>query len=183
MTTKQHTTELGLFSDFSAYGDEMHVGWGALIGGGFTSAGMLLAKGLTRKSSKWSKYAGGVGILAGGLPAAVMLFFPRTRRAGYLALAVSAIEGLTELIKDIWIEPRQLAGYNMGLYQPEMTDGLGADDISILGDMEYGEAPLQILGETTPAQALGAYQTEMTGGASPLDVMGGGAVQPYSGHF
>jgi hypothetical protein len=92
--------------------------------------------------------------------------------------------GLTELIKDIWVEPKQLQG--LGLYQPEMT-GLGAEEISILGngngmgEMEYGAAPIEILGESTPTQALGAYQTEITG-AHPLDVMGAG-YQPFSGSF
>jgi len=173
-------TELNGLFDYSGTGGELPTAYGALIGGGLTAGAMLATKAFTRKSSNWSKYAGAVGIAVGGVPAVAMLFFPKTQRAGYLALAVSAIAGLTELIKDVWIEPKQLAG--LGLYQPEMT-GAG-EEISILGD-EYvdGAAPIEILGQSTVQQALGAYQTEMTG-ANPLDVMGAnGGYSPFSGAF
>jgi hypothetical protein len=178
-------TELGFLSEYGDPG-EMSPAWGALLGGGLTMAGVIAAKAFSRRSSGWSKYAGGVGLLAGGVPSAIMLFFHSTRRAGFLGLAVAAVTGLGELIKDLFIEPKQLAG--LGLYQPEMTDGLGEERIAILGADEYEGlpmgAPLEILGQASAAQALaglGVYQPEMTG-ANPIDVMGG-AVVPYSGSF
>ena len=63
--------------------------------------------------------------------------------------------------------------------EPEMT-GAG-EEIAILGPGEVA-APIEILGETTPAAAMGHYQTEMTG-ANPLEVMGAGGYAPYSGAF
>jgi len=194
---KKEDDELGFFSGYGAGGRGMNPVYGAFIGAGGATIGILGAKAFTRKSSNWSKYAGAVGMATGGIPSLMLVLSKNdsTKKAGYLGLAIATIEGLTELIKTLYIEPKQLMDSGYGLYQPEMT-GAGEDQIAILGDDYYSNwqtevdgagmaAPIEILGETTPAAALGAYQTEMTG-AHPLDVMGAmgaGGFSPYSGHF
>jgi hypothetical protein len=161
--------------------------WGAIAGVGLTELGILVAKGMRKSSPRLAKYAGGVGLLTGGIPSAIALIFPTTRRAGILGLATTAIAGVAELLRAHWVEP------NLGLYQPEMT---GADievmdteadmmaEAMVAGALGQG-SPLQILGQSTAQSALaglGIYQPEMTG-ATPLDVSGGGGYSPFSGTF
>lgn len=184
--------DAGLGDGFFDFGDpgELSPVWGSLLGAGLAGGGVLTAKAMRKTHPRVAKYAGVVGLLAGGVPSTVALFFHQTRRAGLLGLGVSAIVGVSELIRSLYVEPQ------FGLYQPEMT-GAG---LEILGeDVDGGEAdeiaaammqgalgagvPLEIMGQSTPQQAmagLGLYQPEMTG-ANPLEVMG--AVQPFSGMF
>jgi hypothetical protein len=188
------TATLGDFYD-DGMGDpgEWSPVWGAVLGAGLTEGGILIAKAMRKSSPNVAKYAGAVGLLAGGVPSAIAIIFPSTRRAGFLGLAVSAIAGVGELIRSHYVEP------TLGLYQPEMT---GADTIEVMGGPDHeadmmaealiagalgqtapgGGQALQIVGQATPQQALaglGLYQPEMTG-ARPLEVSG---VNPYSGQF
>jgi hypothetical protein len=182
-------TELsGLFdSDDYGYAGEMSPAWGALIGAGLAEGGILIGKAMRRTHPRMAKYAGVVGLLAGGVPAGVAIIFPSTRRAGLLGLAVTAIASVGEFIRANYVEPQ------LGFYQPEMT---GAGGIEILGDEEAdymaeamianalgaGGMPIEVMGQPSAQSALaglGLYQPEMTG-ARPMDVMG---VSPYSGSF
>lgn len=170
------------FADLGAHGGGgMSPVWGALIGTGLASAGILVAKSMRAKRPKVAKYAGVVGLLAAGLPSVAAIFTRKYRRAGYLGLATGTIVAVGEMIRSMYVEPQfgavEILGdeydgigeYDidgLGMYQPEMTDGMGAG--------------IEVLGQTTPAEAMGMYQPELT--AAPLDVAGL-AMAPYGGSF
>jgi hypothetical protein len=106
------------------------------------------------------------------------IFTRKYRRAGYLGLATGTIVAVGEMIRSMYVEPQfgavEILGDDygeydidgLGMYQPEMTDGMGAG--------------IEVLGQTTPAEAMGMYQPELT--SAPLDVAGL-AMAPYGGSF
>jgi hypothetical protein len=175
----------GLFDpDFGDMYGETSPAWGALLGGGVAGGALLAAKAMRGHSPRVAKYAGLIALAAGGLPSVAAIFFHKTRRAGYLGLAMSAIIGVTETLRALFVEP------NLGLYADDAIRGLGAGGIEILDAQAdaiaeamisgaLGAGGIEILGQQTPAQAMGIgmYQPEAIG-AHPLEVSG---VQPFSG--
>jgi hypothetical protein len=161
-----------------------HPVFGALGGGALAGTGLLVAKGMRKTHPRVAKYAGVVALAVGGIPSLGLVLFSRKYRgAGYLGLAMTALVGGIELVRVMFVEPE------LGLYQAEMT-GAGIEILDAQADAiaeamvagALGQPGVQILGQTTAAQAmgLGMYQTESVQGAHPIEVMG---VTPYTGHF
>jgi hypothetical protein len=169
---------LGFIEDFG-YPGEFNPAYGALAAAALTEAGILTAKHMRPTHPGLAKWAGLVGLVAGGLPSTAALFFDRTRRAGWLGLAVTAVAAGAELLRSHFVEPQ------LGMYAPEMTDGVQILDADMAAEAAIQDAlaeGLQIMGQSTPQQALGMYAPEMTGGLgyNPMEVSGY-AGAPYSG--
>jgi len=72
--------------------------WGAVIGGGLGTTTALVARAMTRPSSRWHRYAEGVGFLTAGIAGGVMIGFPATRRMGWAAVATALVtNGIRQL--------------------------------------------------------------------------------------
>lgn len=185
---------LGMFDDMGYPGD-FSPGYGGLIGTAATAGGYAAAKALSRRSSGYSKHAWAVGATTGLVASAALLAWQHTRRAGMVSLANTLLLSAIAAVKDLVVEPKQLAG----LYQPEMIHG--DDRLEILGDDEdaMADALANAMLAGGGGGGMGAPAFEILGqggppmiGTTPMDVMGSngfGLYQseairgPYAGAF
>lgn len=71
-----------------AGGDSM---WGAVIGGGVGTGAAIIARAMTKPTSKIHQYSELAGLLAGGIAGGIMMAFPGTRRMGWAAAATALV--------------------------------------------------------------------------------------------
>lgn len=83
-----------------AGGDSM---WGAVIGGGVGTGAAIIARAMTKPTSKIHQYSELAGLLAGGIAGGVMMAFPGTRRMGWAAAATALVtNGLRQLENSVF---------------------------------------------------------------------------------
>jgi hypothetical protein len=83
-----------------AGGDSM---WGAVIGGGVGTGVAMIARAMTKPTSKVHQYSELAGLLAGSIAGGVMMAFPGTRRMGWAAAATALVtNGLRQLENSVF---------------------------------------------------------------------------------
>lgn len=83
-----------------AGGDSM---WGAVIGGGVGTGAAIIARAMTKPTSKVHQYSELAGLLAGGIAGGIMMAFPGTRRMGWAAAATALVtNGLRQLENSVF---------------------------------------------------------------------------------
>jgi hypothetical protein len=84
-----------------AGGDSM---WGAVIGGGVGTGAAIIARAMSKPTSKFHQYSELAGLLAGGIAGGVMMAFPGTRRMGWAAAATALVtNGLRQLEQSVFM--------------------------------------------------------------------------------
>ena len=125
--------------------------WGAVAGAGFQSAGAIAWR--AYKNDKDDAYADLVGAGAGALAGGVMMAFEGTRHAGWTAVAVSLVAGLSRYAETKLMEAPAgaTAGYGLPTIEPQYALGLPTIE------------PTQAFGNADMPQLVG-NQPELVGG-------------------
>lgn len=128
------------YAGFEGVGEDIA---GPLIGGGVAQAAVLTTK-MIAKDKPFSKWAGLVGTLAGGLASGALMFSPRYRRMGIQGLITAVLVGVPRQVEDL-MSSGPTAGSYLGLITPEaQMQGMGAympvpsQDMQMLGQHGLG---------------------------------------------
>jgi hypothetical protein len=77
--------------------------WGAVIGGGISTGAAIIARAMTKPTSKVHQYSELAGLLAGAAAGGAMMAFEGTRRMGLAAIATSFVtNGLRQLEQSLF---------------------------------------------------------------------------------
>jgi len=138
-----------------AGGDSM---WGAVIGGGVGTGAAMIARAMTKPTSKIHQYSELAGLLAGGIAGGVMMAFPGTRRMGWAAAATALVTNGMRQLENSLFNP-----YAMTLAEAQAMVAAAAASPD---------------GQATPAETA----TFARAGFGGVTINPTGVIQPYQGN-
>jgi len=86
-----------------AGGDSM---WGSVIGGGVGTGAAIIARAMSKPTSKLHQFSELAGLLAGGIAGGVMMAFPGTRRMGWAAAATALVTNGLRQVENSFFKPQ-----------------------------------------------------------------------------
>lgn len=138
--------EINLLNGFGAGMEPM---WGALIASGAGTAGAIGTRMLTTPGSTANRWSEGIGLLVGLAAAGGMFFYPATREAGKIGLAVTAVTQGLRLLEQVlasnssggvgWVVPEG-ANPALGMPSAQQIAGLGYP-MAVNQPRAYGTVP------------------------------------------
>lgn len=143
-----------------AGGDSM---WGAVIGGGVGTGAAIIARAISRPTSKLHQFSELAGLLAGGIAGGVMMAFPGTRRMGWAAAATALVtNGLRQLEQSVFAPKLSLseaqAVSNAAAAAPDQKASL-ADAAKMMG-AGWGGVTIDPTAVIQPYQGFGIHSIE-----------------------